>query len=41
MTKVVKNTSQLAPEDRAAIATYLKSLPAVEGPAPPPKKKSE
>jgi mono/diheme cytochrome c family protein len=41
MTKVVKNTSQLAPQDRAAIATYLKSLSPVEGPTPPPKKKSE
>jgi mono/diheme cytochrome c family protein len=41
MTKVVKNTSQLAPQDRAAIATYLKSLPPVEGPTPPPKKKSD
>jgi mono/diheme cytochrome c family protein len=41
MTKVVKNTSQLAPEERAAIATYIKSLPPVEGPTPPPKKKSE
>jgi mono/diheme cytochrome c family protein len=41
MTKVIRNTSQLDPQDRAAIATYLKSLPAVEGPTPPPKKKSE
>ncbi len=38
MTKVVRNTSQLSAEDRAAMATYLKSLPPVEGPRPPPKK---
>src|SRR3989440_2027687 len=38
MTKVVRNTSQLDPQDRAAIATYIKSLPPVEGPTPPPKK---
>src|SRR5262249_41469056 len=49
MAQVVKNTAHLAPEDRAAIATYLKSLPPgprpcgrsgprVGGPAPPPKK---
>jgi mono/diheme cytochrome c family protein len=37
MTRVIKNTSQLSPEDRAAIAEYLKSLPPVEGP-PRPKK---
>jgi mono/diheme cytochrome c family protein len=37
MARVIKNTSQLTPEDRAAIAEYLKSLPAVEGP-PRPKK---
>jgi mono/diheme cytochrome c family protein len=41
MALVVKNTAQLSPEDRAAIATYVKSLPPVEGPKPPPKKKSE
>ncbi|KRR23687.1 alkylated DNA repair protein [Bradyrhizobium lablabi] len=38
MVRVIKNTSQLSPEDRAAIAEYVKSLPAVEGP-PRPKKK--
>jgi mono/diheme cytochrome c family protein len=32
MRAVVRNTAQLAPEDRAAMATYLKSLPPVEGP---------
>ena len=37
MVRVIKNTSQLPPEDRAAIAEYLKSLPPVEGP-PRPKK---
>jgi mono/diheme cytochrome c family protein len=41
MAQVVKNTAQLRPEDRAAIAAYVKSLPAVEGPPKPPKKKSE
>jgi mono/diheme cytochrome c family protein len=38
MAAVVRNTSQLPPADRAAIATYIKSLPPVEGPKPPPKK---
>ena len=38
MTPVVRNTSQLSPQDRAAIALYLKSLPPVEGPPRPPKK---
>jgi mono/diheme cytochrome c family protein len=38
MTSVVKNASQLTPEDRTAIATYIKSLPPVQGPTPPPKK---
>jgi mono/diheme cytochrome c family protein len=37
MVRVVKNTSQLSPDDRAAIAEYLKSLPPVDGP-PRPKK---
>ena len=37
MREVVRNTSQLSPEDRAAMATYLKSLPSVNGPRPPPK----
>lgn len=37
MARVIKNTSQLKPADRAAIAEYLKSLPPVEGPKPPPK----
>ena len=37
MVRVIKNISQLSPEDRAAIAEYLKSLPPVDGP-PRPKK---
>jgi mono/diheme cytochrome c family protein len=37
MGKVVANTSQLPEADHKAMATYLKSLPAVEGP-PRPKK---
>ena len=37
MVRVIKNTSQLPAEDRAAIADYLKSLPPVDGP-PRPKK---
>ena len=41
MAQVVKNTAQLSPADRTAIATYVKSLPPVEGPTPPPKKDSE
>ena len=31
MVEVVRNTSQLSPADREAIATYIKSLPPVEG----------
>jgi mono/diheme cytochrome c family protein len=37
MVRVIRNTSQLPAEDRAAMAEYLKSLPPVEGP-PRPKK---
>ena len=37
MVRVIKNTSQLSPGDREAIADYIKSLPPVEGP-PRPKK---
>jgi len=37
MARVIKNISQLSPEDRAAMAEYLKSLPPVDGP-PRPKK---
>ena len=35
MSAVVRNTSQLTSADRAAIATYVKSLPPVEGPKKP------
>jgi len=35
MARVIKNTSQLSPEDRAAMAEYLKSLPPVDGPPRP------
>jgi mono/diheme cytochrome c family protein len=38
MAEVVRNTAQLSAEDRAAIATYVKSLPPVEGPKPPESK---
>jgi len=34
MVEVVRNTSQLSEADRDAIATYIKSLPAIEGAAP-------
>jgi mono/diheme cytochrome c family protein len=37
MARVIRNTSQLSADDRAAMAAYLKSLPPVEGP-PKPKK---
>jgi mono/diheme cytochrome c family protein len=37
MVDVVRNTSQLPNQDREAIATYIKSLPPVEGPRPPEK----
>jgi mono/diheme cytochrome c family protein len=38
MTAVIRNTSQLTSDDRAAMAAYVKSLPPVEGPAKPAKK---
>jgi mono/diheme cytochrome c family protein len=37
MTRVIANTSQLSDADRMAMAVYLKSLPAVEGPKRPEK----
>ena len=40
MARVIRNTSQLPPEDRAAMAEYLKSLLPVDGP-PRPKKKAK
>ena len=38
MARVIRNTSQLSAEDRTAMAVYLKSLPAVDGPVRPKKK---
>ena len=38
MAEVIRNTSQLSPEDRAAMANYIASLPPVQGPTPPPKR---
>ncbi len=38
MVRVIRNTSQLPAEDRAAIAEYVKSLPPVDGPPRPPRK---
>jgi mono/diheme cytochrome c family protein len=37
MTAVIRNTSQLRPEDRDAMAAYIKALPPVEGPKRPEK----
>nr|HEV8008729.1 cytochrome c [Bradyrhizobium sp.] len=37
MVRVIRNVSQLSPEDRAAIADYIKSLPPVDGPPRPNK----
>jgi len=39
MARVIRNTSQLNADDRAAIAAYLKSVPPVDGPSPPARKK--
>jgi mono/diheme cytochrome c family protein len=39
MAEVVRTTGQLAKEDIAAMATYIKALPPVEGPKPPEKPK--
>ena len=36
MADVVANTAQLSDADRAAIATYIASLPPIKGPTPPP-----
>ena len=38
MAAVVRNTSKLTEADRAAMATYIKSLAPVQGSTPPPKK---
>ena len=40
MAEVIRNTSLLGPNDRAAIADYIFTLPPVQGPTPPPKKKN-
>lgn len=40
MRPVIKNLAQLTPEDRAAMAAYLKSLPPVDGPTPPKRKEA-
>jgi mono/diheme cytochrome c family protein len=37
MAEVIRNTSLLGADDRAAIATYVMSLPPVQGPTPPAK----
>jgi mono/diheme cytochrome c family protein len=39
MAEVIRNTSHLSKDDRAAIAAYIASLPPRAGPTPPPKKK--
>jgi mono/diheme cytochrome c family protein len=38
MVRVIRNTSQLSEQDRAAIAEYIVSLPPVDGPPRPPRK---
>jgi mono/diheme cytochrome c family protein len=38
MAEVIRNTSLLGAADRAAIASYVASLPPTQGPKPPPKK---
>jgi hypothetical protein len=35
---VIRNTSQLSQDDRAAMAVYIKSLPPVDGPPKSPHK---
>ena len=37
MAEVIRNTSQISAEDRAAIANYIASLPPRQGPSPPKK----
>jgi hypothetical protein len=39
MAKVTANTGKLSADDRSAIATYIRSLPPIDGPKPPPEKK--
>jgi cytochrome c553 len=38
---VISNTSLLSAEDRAAIASYIASLPPTVGPTRPPKKEKK
>jgi mono/diheme cytochrome c family protein len=40
MTEVIRNTSLVSAQDRAAMADYIASLPPRKGPTPPPKKQS-
>ena len=40
MRRVIKNVSLLSDEDLAAMAEYIKSLPAVDGPMPPTREES-
>jgi mono/diheme cytochrome c family protein len=40
MAEIIRNTSLLSPDDRAAIAAYVVTLPPRQGPTPPPKKKN-
>lgn len=40
MRRVIKNVSLLSDEDLAAMAEYIKSLPAVDGPMPPKREES-
>jgi hypothetical protein len=41
MTAVIRNTSQLSEADRAAMATFIKSLPPRDGPPRPPKQEKK
>ena len=41
MAEVVRSTEKLPEADRKAMAVYIKSLPPVEGPKPPPKKEEQ
>ncbi|MGH6672037.1 MAG: c-type cytochrome [Xanthobacteraceae bacterium] len=40
MAEVIRNTSLLSRDDREAIAAYIVSLPARQGPTPPPRKQN-
>jgi mono/diheme cytochrome c family protein len=40
MADVIRNTSLISADDRAAIAAYIAALPPVQGPTPPPKKQN-